>query len=162
MATGSQPHVPVIPGIQREWVATCSDVLLGKRRPGENVIIIGAGLEGCETAIWLARHGKSVLVVEKLDCILTHIHLANRQMLLDMLQDCRIKLAVGSEIPEVMEGGVKLKEKGKKTAFVPCNTLISAAGLRPVRVSMNHSFMTEGLSTRSATVKNPGIFIMRS
>lgn len=133
MATGSQPHLPGIPGIRREGVATCSDVLLGKRRPGENVMIIGAGLEGCETAVWLAHGGKSVFVVEKLDHILTQVHFSNRQMLLDMLQDCRIKIATGSEILEVMEGGVRLKEKDRKEAFVPCDTLISAAGLKPVR-----------------------------
>lgn len=42
-----------------------------------------------------------------------------------------------------LEGGVKLKEKGKKAAFVPCDTLISAAGLRPVR-GLHESLIHDG------------------
>lgn len=51
-------------------VLTAEDVLLGKADPGDNVIIVGGGLVGCELALWLTKTGKKVSIVEALDDVL--------------------------------------------------------------------------------------------
>lgn len=57
-ATGSLPSVPPIPGIENgveSW-----DILSGKAAmpEGKKVIIIGGGIVGCETAEYMAVHGR--------------------------------------------------------------------------------------------------------
>lgn len=43
-----------------------SDVLLGKVETGKNVLIVGGGLVGAETAEYLGYHGVKVTLVEML------------------------------------------------------------------------------------------------
>ena len=45
-------------------VYTADEVLLGKQDASDQIVIIGGGLVGCETALWLAQQGKKVSVVE--------------------------------------------------------------------------------------------------
>lgn len=49
---------------------TASDVLTGKADSGNDVAVIGGGLVGCETALWLAKQGKNVKIIEALPEIL--------------------------------------------------------------------------------------------
>ncbi len=132
LATGSVPLVPEIPGIEKEMVASCSDVLSGKREVGEKVLILGGGREGCETAVWLSQKGKKVRIIESLDTIATNIHQANRQMLLDMMDDGKVEVFLKGKITQVNKNGVSLVREGENH-FLECQNLILAAGLTPLR-----------------------------
>ena len=68
IATGSQPKKFSLG--DDEKVYTASQVLLKEKDCGETTVIVGGGLVGCETALWLAEHGKKVTIVEALDKIL--------------------------------------------------------------------------------------------
>lgn len=65
LATGSVPKHLALDG--EAPVVTASDVLLGEEDCGEQVIVVGGGLVGCETALWLAQNGKKVTIVEAMD-----------------------------------------------------------------------------------------------
>ena len=132
MATGSVPFVPEIPGIKEEMVVSCSQVLSGKKEVGGKVLIMGGGMEGCETAVWLSQKGKNVRIVELLDSIATNIHQANRQMLLDMMDDLNIEIIQKGKIIKVNKNGVSLMHE-TKSRFLECDFLILAAGLTPFR-----------------------------
>ena len=41
---------------------TAVDLLLGGKEPGKSVVVVGAGLIGCETALYLAKKGKKVTI----------------------------------------------------------------------------------------------------
>jgi len=133
LATGSAPYLPSIPGIQKPLVTNCPEVLSGKKRVGKRVVILGGGLEGCETAVWLAQEGRSVCVVEMVDAVATDIHSANRQMLLDMIEDLNIEILTESNIAEVRDDGVLLLDKALNRDFLACDHLIVGVGLKPVR-----------------------------
>jgi 2-enoate reductase len=133
LATGSMPYFPDIPGIQKPSVTTCSEVLSGEKKVGKSVIILGGGLEGCETAVWLAQKGKSVRVVEVLEDVATDLHLPNRQMLLDMMEDGGIEILTESTVAEVLDDGVVLSEKASEGKFLACENVIVGVGLKPVR-----------------------------
>ena len=64
VATGSKPLIPKVRGIDTLSVTTGVDVMRGKRI-GQNITVIGGGLVGCETALFLAEAGKNVRIVEK-------------------------------------------------------------------------------------------------
>lgn len=133
LATGSVPSVPSIPGMERSSVTNCCEVLSGKKEVGHRVVLLGGGLEGCETAIWLAQKGKSVCIVEMLDDVATGIHSANRQMLLDMMEDLSIRILRERTICEVFDNGISFVDKSLNKQFMECNDLILGVGLKPVR-----------------------------
>lgn len=57
VSTGSTPSVPPIPGINSDSVALAMDVLDGKAPVGREVVIIGGGTVGTETALYVAKLG---------------------------------------------------------------------------------------------------------
>ena len=141
LATGSIPLVPEIPGIKEEMVASCCEVLSGEREVGKKVLILGGGMEGCETAVWLSQKGKKVRIIELLDAITTNIHQSNRQMLLDMIDDLKLEIILKGKITQVNKNGVSLMHEGENR-FLECHSLVLAAGLTPLR------FLTEALKEK--------------
>jgi len=57
VATGGNPIVPNLPGIQAKNVCFASDVLDGSVSVGRDIIIIGGGTVGCEVALHVAKKG---------------------------------------------------------------------------------------------------------
>lgn len=55
LATGVEPRIPAIPGIEHEKVMTYMDVLQQRRIPGNRVAVIGAGGIGFDVAEWLTH-----------------------------------------------------------------------------------------------------------
>lgn len=68
LATGSTPKVFSLG--DDDHVYTAAQVLMKEKDPGQNVAVIGGGLVGCETALWLAQQGRNVKIIEALDRIL--------------------------------------------------------------------------------------------
>lgn len=73
LATGAQPVVPPIPGIENSGYVT-SDTLwerfAGLQQAPENLVILGGGPIGCELAQAFARLGSSVTLIEQAERIL--------------------------------------------------------------------------------------------
>lgn len=65
IATGSGPKVFSLGDDERVYPA--AQVLTGEKDCGDTTVVIGGGLVGCETALWLAEQGKNVTIVEALD-----------------------------------------------------------------------------------------------
>ncbi len=63
LATGSLPVVPLVPGEGPE-IAEARSVLLGKTDCGGQVVVVGAGPVGLETAAFLLERGCRVTVIE--------------------------------------------------------------------------------------------------
>lgn len=57
VATGARPLVPDIPGVDLPHVCQAWEVLSGKRRLDDPVVIIGGNAVGLETALYIASHG---------------------------------------------------------------------------------------------------------
>jgi 2-enoate reductase len=132
IATGAKPIVPSIPGIQRELVTTAPEVLLGKKKLGEKVIVVGGGLIGCETAIWLAEQKKIVTIIEMLDDLMIGsipIPHANRQMVLDMLKFNNVTVMTGTRLVEVTNEGGHLMNADLKKTTLNADTLVLSVGL---------------------------------
>jgi 2-enoate reductase len=102
----------------------------------EIVLVVGGGLIGCETALWLAQQGKKVTVVEILnDLMIADIPVQhmNRLMLLDLLKFHRVEVFTNTSLLEVTENGVlALSENSQKKNF-PADTIVLAIGLKSDR-----------------------------
>ncbi|HUH54017.1 MAG TPA: FAD/NAD(P)-binding oxidoreductase, partial [Microbacteriaceae bacterium] len=60
VATGVQPRIPNIKGVELPNVVTYAQVIRGERRVGNEVAILGAGGIGFDTAEFLTQHGASI------------------------------------------------------------------------------------------------------
>jgi 2-enoate reductase len=133
LATGSVPSIPDIPGIDRPEVATCQDLLLGKKQPGPKVVVIGGGLVGCETALWLALQGRQTTIVELLPEVATSIFRPSRLMLLDLLRAHKAEILTCTRAEEIDEKGVAISGAQGVRRTLECQTVALAAGLKPRR-----------------------------
>ncbi len=66
-ACGARPLLPGIPGTHLEINAEARQVLLGRSETGKNVLVVGAGPVGMETAHYLIDRTGDVTVVEECD-----------------------------------------------------------------------------------------------
>jgi len=136
VATGSKPKMIKFPGSDGANVITASDALVGKASVGENIVMVGGGLVGCETALWLVRQGKKVTIVEMLDDILytglPFVSDPNERMLRDLLDYNGVKIMAGATIVSCSGQGVIVKTRSGAEETVSADTVMIAAGYDPV------------------------------
>jgi len=128
LATGSTPRTLNIDDSKK--VFTAEDVLLGKESAGESTIIIGAGLVGCETALWLVDQGKKVILVELQDDILKvggPLCHANEDMLKDLVNFKDIDLRLNTSVAGATDNGFILKS-GDKEEVLEADSAIVCIG----------------------------------
>jgi pyruvate/2-oxoglutarate dehydrogenase complex dihydrolipoamide dehydrogenase (E3) component len=126
VATGSLPLIPEIPGINKNNVLTAWDVLKGKE-VGEEVIVAGGGLVGVETALFLSKKGKNVVLIEMLDEIGKDAGPLNRVRLKEALAGTPIEVECNTELLSVDEKNVTVRGKGEQWN-IPTDTVVLALG----------------------------------
>lgn len=111
-------------------VCTATDALLGNTSIGERVTIIGGGLVGCETALWLAKMGKKVTIVEALERLMAvnrPLCHANSEMLERLLPFHGVESLVSSSVQRYENGKLLVKTPQGEQAR-ECDTVILAVG----------------------------------
>jgi len=132
IATGSTPLIPEeIPGVNKSTVVTCCDLYLDTKKAGNNIVIIGGGLEGCETALWLAKQGKKVTVIEKLSNVIADTFFANRFMLLDLLANNRVQIMVNTSVQEITSDSIIVVNRNFERREIEFDTVVLAVGMKP-------------------------------
>lgn len=130
LASGAKPVIPNVPGIHNKNVVLAEDVLLGKAEAGMNVLIVGGGMVGSETAAYLGMQCKSkVAIVEMREAIAMDMEAGIRDDLKDCLRRCYVEAFTGTSIAGVTEEGALLK-KGDEITLYPCDTVVLAIGTR--------------------------------
>ena len=130
IATGSQPKKFSLG--DDEKVYTASQVLLKEKDCGETTVIVGGGLVGCGTALWLADHGKKVTIVEALDKILAvngPLCHANKDMLERLVPYHGVEVVAGARVKKY-ENGVLTADTAEGEKTIPCDSVILAVGYR--------------------------------
>lgn len=130
LASGSRPLMPPIPGISGKNVKTSTEVLRGVA-VGKNVVVIGGGLVGCETAADLQEKCETVTIIEMLnDILLTADHSKNNdQSLRDMIKARGINIIAPAKVMSIEEDGVTYMKDGN-TCKLLCDTVVIAAGYK--------------------------------
>ncbi len=129
LAAGSKPVIPRIPGT--EYASPAADYLLGHKKPGTRIVVIGGGMVGCETAAYMKEMAEEVTIVEMLGDILAIADhcLNNDQALRSMLKERGIRIVAGVRVTDIIPDCV-ICEKGGETIALSCDTVILAAGYR--------------------------------
>jgi 2,4-dienoyl-CoA reductase (NADPH2) len=156
LATGAEPLIPPIPGLDQPHVVQAWDVLQNKVLTGSKVVVIGGGAVGVETAIFLAEKGtlsgeelkflflnkaetpddlyelaskgtKQVVLIEMINKIGKDIGRSTRWGMLQDMSRFGIQTDVQTRALEITRSGVKVDRNGA-TEEIPADTVVIAAG----------------------------------
>lgn len=133
VAVGSEPLVPPIPGLKDNQVIVVNDYYLAKDKVGDQVVVFGGGLAGCEAAIHLAREGKNVHLIEMRAELAPDANVRHRPILLQEIEKNKIQVHTGYTGIRVTEAGVVCIDSAGEELLVPGTTVICALGQRARR-----------------------------
>lgn len=130
LATGATHILPNIPGVDKDNVMTAIEALTRSKQVGQNVVIVGGGSIGCETAEFLFKMGKRVTILEMLDRIGADIGEWNRWVIVDRLIAGGIRVETGSKVELIDERGVKITRPNGLQEFFEADSVVIAVGMR--------------------------------
>jgi 2,4-dienoyl-CoA reductase (NADPH2) len=149
---------PPIPGVELPHVVQAWDVLADKVYTGKNVVVIGGGAVGVETALHLSEKGtisgdtlkflmvngaesledirdlatrgtKKVTVIEMIDKIGKDFGKTTRWGMLQDVSRYGVETKVATRALEITKSGIKV-EAGGKIEEIPADSIVLAAGAR--------------------------------
>jgi len=131
VATGSTANRIPVKGIDLGIQAV--DFLLGKKEVGQNVVIIGGGLTGCEIAYELYLQGKNPTIVEMKDDLIDvkGVCLANTSFLRDFFNANKVPVHLETKLCEVHADGVTVAGKDGQQFKIDADNVILSTGYRP-------------------------------
>ena len=131
IATGAKARRIPIKGVEKSVEAI--DYLLDNSIVGDKVVIIGGGLTGCEIAYDLYLKGKTPVIVEAQDDLITTkgICLANTSYLRDFFKTNKVEVHLESTVAEICDGKVLIKDKDGNVVEVPTDSVIMSVGYSP-------------------------------
>lgn len=135
IAVGSSPLVPPIPGLDGDNVVVVNNYYLerDKVETVKEIIVLGGGLAGCETAIHLAKEGKKVHIVEMRSELAPDANIRHRPILLDEIEKQGVEVHTEFKGLKVSEEGVLCADKNGNEILVPGTHVICALGQRANR-----------------------------
>ena len=131
IATGSKANRIPVPGVDKGIEAI--DFLLGKKEVGETVVIIGGGLTGCEIAYELYLQGKTPIIVEMQDDLITTkgVCLANTSYLRDFFDANKVSVHLETKLCEIKDDGVMVEDKNGMQYKIAADSVVLSTGYRP-------------------------------
>jgi len=135
LATGATPFVPNLPGVYGKNVVSADDVMTGVRTVSGNVLVVGGGMVGCETAEFLidrVRGVTKVIVLEMLHRMADNVSPTYRPFFLARLKRAGIRMETNTAVEAITEEGVKVNQKGV-SGFIKGDAVVLAVGFVPNR-----------------------------
>ena len=130
IATGAKARELKIPGSERAMTAL--EYLYREKPVGDNVVIIGGGLTGCEIAYELALMGKHPVVVEMMDDLIKAkgVCAANSNMLRELLAFHNVPVYLESSCDSITEKTVEITTQDGKRS-IEADSVIYSIGYTP-------------------------------
>lgn len=139
LALGAKEIKPPIPGIDGPNVVSVVDVDRKKVSVGQRVVVCGGGLSGAECAMALGREGKQVTVVDGLSEGELHKNMKDFTLpiFLKQLRDNHVGMRYETAVREIRKDGVLVQGPGGEEELLPCDTVITAFGIRAPRAELD-------------------------
>lgn len=138
VATGAKARKLNIPGIENSIEAI---EYLDGREVGENVVIIGGGLTGCEIAYDLFLKGKKPVIVEAKNDLMavTGLSLANSSYLRDFFEYKKVPVYLESTVSKINSDSVVVKSRDGKETVLSADDVVVSVGYIPSPVAKKSS-----------------------
>lgn len=138
VAVGSEPLIPPIPGV--EHTVHAIDLYGKEDTLGDNLVIIGGGQIGCETALHLARLGKKVTILEMRDELAPDASVTYRGDLLShMNKEPNLTQITSAKCTAINLNSI-VYERENTAYTLDTDSVILAAGMKP-RISEGEAFV---------------------
>ncbi|MDO4314010.1 MAG: FAD-dependent oxidoreductase [Eubacteriales bacterium] len=116
-ANGTKSGMPPIPGIEEANVVQATELLVKPELLGDakDVVIVGGGVVGCETAYWLSyEQGRKVKVVEMMENFMDGTCTANRGHLIHYMEKAGVELINCAKVVALRKGQMKISRNISK------------------------------------------------
>jgi 2,4-dienoyl-CoA reductase-like NADH-dependent reductase (Old Yellow Enzyme family)/thioredoxin reductase len=143
LATGAEPLIPALPGAA-DLTVTAWDVLRGKVKVGDRVVVVGGGVVGCETAEYLAAKGRQVTILELRGDVAPELMPWTRRMLLERLVASNVEILLQAQVKAIQPSSVLYDRKGVSGEIAPVDTVVLACGARS-RCELVEALRTSGV-----------------
>lgn len=118
----------------KQW-ATADDILAGNAFPGKNIVILGGGSVGCETADYLAPlvydrypRDRNITILEMTKDIMPTESGPGRSLLVQRLMNKGVQMICDAKVETVEEDKIYYSQKGTMHCIDDADTLIFAVG----------------------------------
>ena len=132
IATGSEPVVPPLPGLEPPFALT-TDSLWSLQALPARLVVAGGGAAGCELAQAFARLGSRVTLIERSERLIPREEPAAAKALLDALAAEGIDIRLSAQLQGVTKEGAGrtvLIERAGKREEIACDRILLAMGRR--------------------------------
>ena len=129
IATGASALFPTIPGVDKSIVVDACDVLTGKAKVGDNVVVIGGGEVGMETAHFLVEKGKKVTMVVRTKMGKGMVRTIFFWMRGELAKS-GVEMLTKTRTEEVTDTGVVVIGEDQQKRAIEADTVVMAAGMK--------------------------------
>jgi dihydrolipoamide dehydrogenase len=150
LATGSETHIPNIPGLRDANPLTSKEALSLGELP-ESIAIIGAGAIGCEFAGIYAPFGVKVVLIESANEILPGADADVSQFLKKSLIKDGVEIITSSQVKEIKV------ENGEKTLYIEHQDHYKEIVVNEILVATGRKARIESLKEVGLVVENDGV-----
>ena len=130
VAVGSSPGQPKISGADGKNIIIARDLLEGNKKAKGDVVVVGGGCAGAQTAEYLAVKGHAVTIVELTADIALEAPMDERALLLARLEKLGVKIENNTKVMGINSTSVQV-ESGSGTKSIPAKTVVLCLGSYP-------------------------------
>jgi pyruvate/2-oxoglutarate dehydrogenase complex dihydrolipoamide dehydrogenase (E3) component len=132
IASGSEPITLPLPGMELAMHATAAYTQLDDL--GKTVAVMGGGLVGCETALFLAETGRDVTILEMQNEVAPDANWMHRVAMLQRFAETpNLHVCTDLRCAAVTQQGIEAQRSDGTDIFVPAESKVYAFGQKPVR-----------------------------
>ena len=134
IATGAEALAPPIPGLGGPNTLSYRELLTGaKTAAGADIVVAGGGAKGCECALFLAKQGKNVTVVDMLDDIALDMDgISRADLMFIRLPEAGVRCLTKLRISEISPGKVMALDRGGNRVELKADSVVYALGEKSV------------------------------
>jgi 2,4-dienoyl-CoA reductase-like NADH-dependent reductase (Old Yellow Enzyme family)/thioredoxin reductase len=144
LAAGAYPRKYKVNGLEEGRMISAWETLRGRGDLREPVLVLGAGLVGCEAADQLSEAGKKVILVEVLPEIASGGDADTKAYFNSKFKKNGVEVFTGSNLDRV-ENNIAILQRGKEEIQVQVGTVVCAVGADP-NDELSHELLSAGFS----------------
>ena len=164
IAVGADPNIPSLTCMNKSKVIWVGDIEEEKVDIGNNILIAGAGLTGCETALKYLQAGKDVTLIDALprEQLGWGSSPINAFYLFDMLEEYNVALKPDTWLIDVTDDHIVIKKNGKEENLVFDNVILASGmkanadseAIRKLKATVAESYIVGDSNTSQGTLWN--------
>ncbi len=130
VATGSEPNVPPVEGLDEVTVWTNREATTTREVP-DRILIIGGGPNGVEASQWLSRFGSEVTIVQSPESLMNREDPEAGRLIKEALEDEGIRVLTGRKAVKARKEGEGAAVELDDGAEIETDVVVIAAGRKP-------------------------------